>query len=161
MKINKLEPIITTTKKGKEIKRFDTQLQKSTDRFMSNINAGVTPSGTRYYRELLPDKSWGTTYLRKKDGTEIIVDTCSAPFGSRAVYEKRENKKIISDKYIEHYRVPQPKWNIVREDVKAGQMSVNFIQDNVYNVIMQLKDVSDSLKPPKKSLVSGIFALFK
>ena len=153
MKIAKFEPIISTTKNGKNFKRYDLQVQKSTEPNMPNVNIGVTPSGTRYYRALLPDKSWGTTFLRTKDGKEIIVDSCRAPYGLKTTVEARKEKIILADKVIEHYTNSESGvHNFISENRRVGQTSRTFIENDIYKYMHELKENIDysAMKAPKK-----------
>ena len=153
MKIGKLEPIISTTKKGKKFKRYDIQVQKSVSPNTPNINIGVTPSGTRYYRALLPDKSWGTTFLRTKDGTETIIDSCRAPYGLKTTVESRKEKLVLSNKVIEHYtNAKSGVFNNVIENNRVGQASRAYIDNDIYKYMHELKENIDysAMKAPKK-----------
>lgn len=162
MKIGKLEPIISTTKKGKKFKRYDIQVQKSVSPNTPNINIGVTPSGTRYYRALLPDKSWGTTFLRTKDGTETIIDSCRAPYGLKTTVESRKEKLVLSNKVIEHYtNAKSGVYNSISENSRVGQASRAYIDNDIYQYMYELKDNVDysKMKPPKKP--NRLLRLFK
>lgn len=149
--INSFEPITVRTKKGKIITRYDSQIQKSNGKFSANVNIGVTPKGTRYYRALLPDKSWGSLYMLKKDGSEVIVDSCSSANGVQASVLNKNNEGIIkSDRFIEHMTNRPTPENILIKDRMVGQTSKTFIQDDVKRAINYLTKSFDMFKTPPK-----------
>ena len=122
MEIEKLTPIITTLRKGKQLKRYNTTVNESSGKYAPNINIGVTPSGTRYYRALLPDKSWGTTYMIRKDDTETIVDICKMSYGTKASVEKSKHKVVQTDRLIEHHtNDTEDVLNVVSRDRRVGK----------------------------------------
>ncbi len=148
-----LNPIIMTTKKGKQLERYDVQIKKSADKFSPNVNIGVTPKGTRYYRALLPDKTWGSLYMLKRDGSEAIVDTCYANYGLQSsVLNKNKDGIITSDRFVEHVVTGGESKNIIHADRMVGQTSKTYIQDDVKQFISYLTKNLDIFKTqPKKS----------
>ncbi len=158
-----LNPIITTTRKGKELKRYNVQIKKSADKFTPNVNIGVTPRGTRYYRALLPDKSWGSLYMLKRDGSEVIVDSCSANYGIQSsVLNKKSNGIITSDRFVEHIVGNGESKNIVHSDRMVGQTSKTYVQDEVKQAISYLAKKVDIFKnPPKESFWKKFWNVIK
>lgn len=160
MKIEKFIPVVTKLKNGKQIKRFDMPVQKSTAKYVPDINIGITPSGTRYYRALLPDKSWGTTYMVRKDGTETIVDICRMSYGTKASVESSKDKIILSDRMIEHHSKDSPEvLNVVSKDQRLKKVARAFVQPEVLEYMFHLKKAPgyEAMKPPKPQPVKKFF----
>ena len=159
MEIEKLSPIITNLKSGKTLKRYNMPVQRNNNKYAPDINIGVTPSGTRYYRALLPDKSWGTTYLVKKDWTETVVDICKTSYGTKASTENSNEKVVISNRMIEHHTSDSAiVSNVVSKDKRVGRVARAYVPPEIYEYMFNLKKVQgyNELKPIKHNPLKKI-----
>ena len=160
----KLNSYTSTTKRGKTITRYSAVIQKSTIPANPNINAGITPKGTLYYRALLPDKSWGSLYLKKKNGDEVIIDSCKIGEDIQTKAEVRNSDGIIkSDTRIQKFAKGTESVKIISVEQNVGRRSSVYIQKNAKLVLNDLQKQADKLTPtkPKFGIFSKLFKLIK
>ena len=141
-----IKPILTKNLKGKEIKRYDVTIVKRGN--TSNVNIGVTPSGTVYYRQTTPNKSWSSLYMQKYDGRELFVDTFKSNEYTKAVVEERKDMKVTNGKIVARYNEKGAK-NQISEYTNVGKHSNNNVSKDITDMLTQLKNNVDmtGLKP--------------
>ena len=158
--IKPLKPILTKTKTGKQIKRYDAKYIKKHGNNNKNINIGVTPQGTFYYREMTPDKSWGSLYMKKYDGTEVVVDFVELNSNKKCNVIVQKDGKVIDGKFVHQFA---DKVNSVTESAYIGYPAKAVIGNDIDIALSKLKERVDvtGLKPKKKSILSKVTKFFK
>ncbi len=148
--IKPLTPIITTTGSGKIIKRYNAKYVKPCSSDNKNMNIGVTPQGSFYYREIRPDKSWSSLYLKKYDGTEVVVDSVKVNSEKKTNVIIQKAGKVIDGKFVHTFN---NKFNSITPNTYIGYPAKAYVGNDAFIALHKLKDrvdVSD-LKPIKKN----------
>ena len=145
---------ITTVVGENVIKRYDAKLIKSHNPTNSNINIGFTPKGSLYYREVMPDKSMSTLYLRQQDGTEVIVDSFKEKSGERCNVIVQKDDKVVDGKYVHKFN---NKYNAVVDNIRVGYPARAYVSKDTYMAMELLQERIDMSEfRPKKSIFSKI-----
>lgn len=148
-----LHPITKTVGK-RVIKRYNATLIKKYNPTNSNTNIGVTPKGSMYYREILPDKSLSTLYLKKQDGTEVIVDSFSVHSDRKCNAIIQKDGKVVGGKYIHQFA---NKYNAVAENSYIGCPARAYVSGNTYRAMTMLENSIDMSEfKPKKSVFARL-----
>ena len=150
-----IKPIVTSLKTGKTIRRYDTKIKKAgTD---DNVNVGLTPQGSVYYRRISPNKKFGSLYMEKLNGTIYTVDTFKTNEYIKTLVES-SNKNIVTDgKNIIRENIPGAK-NIVSENLNIGLRKNLFVDQSIKDILKNLKENIDmkGLVPRRKSFISKL-----
>lgn len=151
-----ITPLKPITKKvgNRVIKRYNAKLIKQHNPTNSNTNIGITPKGSFYYRETMPDKSMSSIYLEKQDGTEVIVDSFTVDSERKCNVIIQKDGKVVDGKYIHQF---SNKYNSVADNYYIGYPARAYVSDNVYKAKALLEERVDMSEfRPKKTIFTKI-----